>query len=324
MRPIQYREYPAHRRFGVELELSNNRTKQEIGSGLNQYEEIYGRNKTVKVTPGAEGWAQTKSNAYWHVKFDRTCGPVGYGTDSGWEVASYIGHGADDVLHISRAARFLKVIGCETNLNCGLHIHAETSDFTPRKMGILLARWLKVEPWLIQICHHTRRENIYCQSIRHRMNVKHVEYDPMDPEEFWEDMKPNDLGIHNNYEKRFTINTVGFATSRVIPEYNRNTVEIRLPECLLEEQHVKNWTRLFLNFVEVAQQQERGPESIEPANSVAESLYYLGLQGKEKFVVLDRELLGAKIWFLQITAAKSKSSTSVRRAQKHLEFISRI
>lgn len=324
MRPIKYQEYPAQRRFGVEIELSNNRTKQEIGSGLNEFEEIYGRKKTVKVTPGAEGWAQTKSNAYWHVKFDRTCGPLGSLVDSGWEVASYIGHGADDVQHISRAARFLKVIGCETNYNCGLHIHAETTDFSPRKMGILLARWLKIEPWLVQICHHTRKDNMYCQTIRHRMNVKGVAYNPFVPQDFWDGMKPNDLGVHNNYEKRFTINTVGFANSLVIPEYNRNTVEIRLPESLLEEQHVKNWTRLFLNFVDVCQRQLIGPENTEPAKSVAEALYYLGLQGGDEFFLLDRELLSAKIWFLQKTALKSKTSVAARRAQKHLEFISRI
>lgn len=324
MRAIHYREFSSQRRFGVELELSNNLTKQEIGKALADYEEACGRKKAVKVTPGMEGWAQSISNTYWHVKFDRTCGPKGKGEDSGWEVASYIGSGRADVQHIARAARCLRMSGGQTNLNCGLHIHAETKDFDGSQMGVLLARWLKVEEHLVQICHPSRRENLYCRTMQHRLQSKKVAYDPKEPLLFWLSMMPNDLNVHNNYEKRFTLNTVGFATGQLNCEYKRNTVELRLPECLLDESHVRNWTRLFLNFVDASQEAASGPENVDSSSSVAETLYYLGLHGDDRFVVLDRELLSAKIWFLQKLATSSKSVKTARQARKHLEFICRL
>lgn len=111
MRRVIYKDFPQKRRFGVELEVSNNLTKSDIGKAITEFEGIYGLNKAVKMTSGLEGWAQTECNDYWHVKFDRTCGPFGKSIDHGWEVASYIGEGSADIRHIARAARFLKNFG---------------------------------------------------------------------------------------------------------------------------------------------------------------------------------------------------------------------
>ena len=41
MPEILYQEFPNQRRFGVELEVSNNISKQEIGVIINEYEFFF-------------------------------------------------------------------------------------------------------------------------------------------------------------------------------------------------------------------------------------------------------------------------------------------
>lgn len=253
MGKIIYQEFPNQRRFGVELEVSNNLSKQQLGKIVTDYEDIYSfKSRVVKATSGVEGWAQTKDNNYWHVKFDRTCGFLGKKFDNGWEIASYIGNGHDDVVHISRLSRFLSNAGATVNLNCGLHVHVEVKDFDESMMGILLARWLKIENILFKICHISRKNNEYCLPIRNRIGIKNEWYDRFDPKKVWNKLSPRDLSIHNNYDKKVTLNTIGFAIAKINKQTTRNTVELRLPECLLDENHVKNWIRLIVNFVNVS------------------------------------------------------------------------
>lgn len=323
MRRVYYKELTPNRRFGVELELSNNLSKTEISDLLVQFECLYGKKKTVKVTPGPEGWAETVKNNYWHVKFDRTCGPEGKSVDNGWEVASYIGQGVEDINHIARAARFLGNHGGQVNNNCGLHVHVETTDYSTGDMGLLLARWIKIEHALLGICPSRRWHNEYCQTMRSRFERKHIKYSQQSPANFWLDMQPTDLGKHSNYEKRYALNTVGFATARVIPDYNRNTVELRLPECLLEENHVRNWTKLIVHFVDATKGGQDAPENLDPCKDIADILHLLGLSGGEDFYFLDQELLSLKMWLLK----KLNSCYDYRlsaQAAKHLAFISQI
>lgn len=321
MRCVTYKELPQKRRFGVELELSSNLTKSEVGDKLVEFESLYGLKKSVKVTPGETGWAQTQRNNYWHVKYDSTCGVHGKGVDHGWEIASYIGQGPDDIHHISRAARFLENAGAQTNLNCGFHVHVETTDFTQKMMGVLIARWLKIEPVLVSICHTSRWKNEYCQTLRRRAEKLKIKYVQDAPNDFWLHISPKDLNVHNNYEKRYTLNTIGFATSQIIPDYNRNTVELRLPESKLDEGHVKNWIRLILNFVESCSQNALPPNNLDQAKDLSETLYYLGLSGVEDFYVLDPELLSLKVWFLKKLVA-TLDPRMATESRKHLDFIS--
>jgi hypothetical protein len=325
MRRVIYKELPSNRRFGVELELSNNLSKSEIGDALKQFENLYGKDKPVKVTPGPQGWDETNNNDYWHVKFDRTCGPLGKGHDYGWEVASYIGKGPDDIDHIARAARFLFNSGAQTNFNCGLHVHVETKDFNCLAMGRLIARWLKVEKHLLQICHKSRIGNEYCQSMRHRMLKKKISYNPNNTDSFWYQIQPTDYSKHNNYDKRYALNPMGFAIARYMDtsDYDRNTIELRLPECLLEESHVRNWVRFILLLVEDSLDVSKVPQDIEPSKSVNDVLYYMGLAEKEDFSILDPELSSLRMWFLKKLACSEIIQTA-RQANKRLEFISQI
>lgn len=322
MQQIIYQEFPENRKFGIELEVSNNLTKQQIGSIINDFEDFYGLNKrAVKVTPGVEGWAQTANNHYWHVKFDRTCGPLGKKFDNGWEIASFIGHGHKDVLHISRLARFLKNAGAEVNLNCGLHIHVEVKDFDETKMGILLARWLKVENMVLSACHISRKNNEYCKLIRSKLDKNNSWYDKSNPKKIWSRLCPRDLTIHNNYEKRVSLNTIGFAISRINKNFSRNTVELRMPECILDETHVKNWTRLIINFIERSFSHEDLPEDLKPVKNIKEALVFLGLAEEDKFSILCPETLNTKIWFLRKILQNSQCEKTTKQAKKYLDFI---
>jgi hypothetical protein len=325
MRQIIFRELPPQRRFGVELEVSNNLSKKQIGQIVNDYESIYNTKKRlVKVTSGEEGWAQTKDNGYWHVKFDRTCGPTGGFFDNGWEVASYIGCGAQDVNHISRLARFLSNAGSEVNLNCGLHVHVEVADFNEEDMGILLSNWLKVEEFLISICHPSRQNNKYCLPLRNKFNIQSKIQIIKTPLDVWFCLRPFDLNIHNNKDKRVTLNTVGFAISLINSFFSRKTIELRLPECVLDENHVKNWIRLIINFVETSKNKKYLPIDFRPAKKLSDILIHLGLAECEEFTILDQELISTKIWFLKQIIKKSQNKKVINEAKELLEFITLI
>jgi len=322
MPEILYQEFPNQRRFGVELEVSNNISKQEIGVIINEYEFFYSLNrKNVRVTAGPEGWAQTRDNDYWHVKFDRTCGPLGKKIDHGWEIASYIGSNIEDVNHISRLARFLKNAGAEVNLNCALHVHVEVKDFNEHKMGILLSMWLKIENFLLMACHPSRFNNQYCMPIRRKLGRCSNWYDPECPEQVWKNLRPCNLNIHNNHDKRETLNTVGFATATCNPFFTRNTVELRLPECMLDEFHVKNWIRLIVNFVECSNKKMSAPKDLKPAKNIKEALNYLGLSGEEEFLILCPDLVSTKAWFLRKIIKNSQSKKIINQSEKHLDLI---
>lgn len=322
---ISLKEFSSSRRFGVELEVSNNLTKIQIGLEMAEFEKLYGTNvRHVKVTSGSEGWSQTKENDYWHIKFDRTCGPLGRRWDSGWEIASFIACGINDANHIARAARFLSSRGAQTNLNCGLHIHVETKDFSKMQMGILLARWLKIEHILFSICNPVRSKSVFCRSLRERYynnpTIIHHHYQDFLPEVLWLQLMPTSLEPHDNPERGFALNTVGFAKAQVDSDWSRNTVELRMPECRLEENYVRNWIKLIVNFVDVAATASAPPD-INKVTSVDELLFYLGLTGSNEFVVYDPDLANLKVWLLERISSETKLSI-ISEAKKRLGSIS--
>jgi hypothetical protein len=315
-----YRELSTQRRFGVELEVSNTVSRRVIGELLSAYDQTH----KVVVTTGVkgQGWAETRCNDYWHVKYDSTCGPKGKGLDYGWEVASYIGQGHEDIQVISKVADRLGEC-LQVNPNCGLHVHVEAGDLNLEEMGVLLARWIKVEPLLVQICSPDRINNRYCRSLSERWRLRGwMGYS--NPTEFWSVMAPTSFHVHDNSEKKYSLNTVGYAHGRISPFYDRQTVELRLPECRLECSHISNWHHLIMNLVEVCKQERHGPDNLQPAGSVAEVLFLLGLhQQDETFVFLDGELLATKMWLLQkFENSPLVSESHAEEAADLLAFIS--
>ncbi len=145
------------------------------------------------------------------------------------------------------------------------------------------------------------------------------------PEQFWYDMMPTNTSTHNNNEKKFSLNTVGYAVRMMHPLYDRSTVELRLPECLLDKDHVKNWIVLFVNFVETCSHSIFAPQNTDRCENIQDVLDVLGL-GKTPngtFQILDHELFGAKTWFLKKLISHADGSLK-EQAQEHLEFISRL
>lgn len=316
---VLYKEVPS-RRFGVELEVSNDYPKHYIADCLKEYECLT-KDKAVLITPGDKGWAESKGNCFWHVKYDSTCGPMGKYHDHGWEVASYVGQGANDAHHIAGAAAYLSYYGLETNQNCGLHIHVEIADFISRDVGAMFSRWLRVEPYLYHICRSSRHDNIYCRTLWSRYREKCLYY-PSYASDLWSLMGPTDFSTHNNAEKKYALNTVGYAIGQFNNDHKRKTVELRIPECRLSEPHVRNWTLLFLNFVDSCDGAEY-PKSAKVASTLKEILYYLGLGGRDNLIFCDSDLLGAKCWFLK-KLSEARFDKISDEAKEHLEFISRI
>jgi hypothetical protein len=319
---VTYRELPSSRRFGVELEVSNNWDKQYLGGVLADYEK---GKREVRITPGIKGWAESRGNKYWHVKYDSTCGHKGKGKDSGWEVASYIGKGIADVSSIAGAAQALGDEGVTVTRNCGLHVHVDAADLTRVDMGGLLANWIKAEKYLLYLCHPSRHENKYCRTLTSRYNKLPISYMHSRPGDFWLQMAPGQLQTHNNPEKKYTLNTVGYALGSILDYYDRKTVELRLPECRLEKKHVKNWVQLMLHFVDFCKNRS-APSDLMPANSVANFLQIMGLHSVPgDFPLLERRLWNTKVWLLQKLANSATATRQVRaEALEMLAFISEV
>jgi hypothetical protein len=323
---LLYKDITSFRKFGVELEVSNNISKKKLKEVLEEYESDYSlKKKKVIATLGKEGWAQTRKNNYWHIKFDRTCGDQGKFIDHGWEIASYIGQGINDIFHIARLARFLKNRGVYVNKNCGLHIHVDVSDFNVKNMGILLSRWLKIEDHLFSIVGPSRRYSPYCVPLRNKIDENKIFYNEHIPEFVWEFLKPKNLKIHNNPYKKVSLNTVGFAVYEINKTYDRSTVELRLPECLLNEIHVRNWIKIILNFVDTCRKEYFGPENLNSCNNIKEILYYLGLLENDEFLILSPDLLASKLWFLEKIAHSGTAKISIKKqAKKYFNYITNI
>lgn len=326
---VGYRVLPSQRRFGVELEVSNNLSKKALAEIVESYEFWYGGiGRDVVVSPGKKGWAETRCNSYWHVKYDSTCGPQGKDIDSGWEIASYIGQGVRDVKYISGLADFLARHKAEVNKHCGLHIHVEANDFVARNMGVLLARWLQVEHFLIHICDRSRWCNPYCRSVRSRLDDRlglfAISYLHESPSTFWKYMRPTDFSTHCNEDKKYMLNTVGVAIGEINPSHDRRTIELRLPEGRLSTEHVRNWIKLIVNFVDVSMNAS-SPMVLEPVKTVAEALSLLGLAGeKGQFWMLDDQLFDTKIWLLKKVLASETLNVFHEEAAEMLRFVTEI
>jgi hypothetical protein len=328
---VGYRELPSKRRFGVELEVTNTCSKDVIGMSVSGYEVLHGSKKDVVVTKGKGrgGWAETRRNDdFWHVKYDSTCGPLGKYNDSGWEIASYIGCGHNHVKSISGIADWLANAGLKTNRNCGLHIHADASDLTNSQVGSLMARWIKIESYLFGICSKRRSKSIYCKPLKEKYREMvgfGYEYDPHNTARFWSFMSPRNFNTHNNDEKKCALNFVGYAYGQIMSNYDKSTIELRLPECILETDHVLNWVRLFLNFIDSCKDYpEPGPSDLLETTDIKEVLRCIGLQEKEGFFILDQNLLETKKWFLKKLARNKETSVVAFEANNLLAFISQI
>jgi hypothetical protein len=287
---VEYKKFAVSRTFGVELEVNATISQYAICDAIQKHSE-----KPVSVTTG---WAYSCNNNYWHVKFDSSCGVVGKGTDYGWEVASYIASGAKDITHVSHVAGHIQKAGAQVNQNCGLHVHVGIPDFDVKDAGKLLARWIKLERFVVQMLPKHRRKNKYCRLLTSFKTKLSTILDPTDPEHIWSRLKPTNMGQHENRQKKVALNMVNYA--RCLNNYSndgRKTVELRLPEGTLNEYEVKNWVRFFLLFVENSKLGDM-PENLKPIFDMDEFFSYLGLSSKSSFYLLSEGMQETKLWVL--------------------------
>jgi hypothetical protein len=288
---LGYKSFNSNRAFGVELEVNERVDRNTMG------ELVRSADPTRQVT--VTGWNMSGvqggvSAEHWSVKTDSTCATV-LG-QHGHEVASPKLSGHDSILTVGRVADTLSRHNCEVNHRCGVHVHADISDWNRERTGIMLSYWVRTEEVLAQALPAHRRNNQYAKLMRkkHRLDYNKK----WSGQELYLAMEPTDLNVHHNREKRVAVNLVGYATGLRDTNYGRKTAELRLPEGTLDRNDVENWTRLYVHFISEC----AGRPMSETMNSadLKTTLEILGLSGtNEDFLLLSPELHETKVWFLK-------------------------
>jgi hypothetical protein len=292
---VIYKNFNSHRRFGVELEFNKKISQKNIA-------EAIARVDTKREIFKSTAYHHDVGNNYWHVKFDRSCGDKA--NQGGWEVASFVASGYQDVKLICKVADELTSTGVEVNNNCGLHVHIETNDLNKKQITYLAGTWFSIEPIVMMSVPEHRRNNVYCKMISKIWNFKNLE----DPNYSWEHLRPKNF---DNKDRRQTINFCNHCAGNA----GKMTVEFRFPEGTSSGVDIKNWVRLFICFVEKCKKGEL-KDFGNPLN-LTESLYKLGLGGNdEKFYILSPALKETKIWLIDRIIKHSDNKKILEEAKK--------
>jgi hypothetical protein len=300
--PVQFIKFVTKRAFGIELEVNRNITLNKLTEAVKYVEKD-------REVMSSSTYSQDSGNNYWHVKFDRSCG--NRSGEGGWEVASYKASGTDDLIKISNMGAALKAAGAEVNDNCGYHIHCEIADFKTEQAATLVARWMKIEDIILEICPKNRRENIYCRKLRTVKPV--VAHDLRTAEAFWLKVRPTSM---DNPERRVTFNMCNYA----LGSRSKRTVELRLPEGTLEPKDIKNWCRLFVHFVNYTKKQPL-PKDVDPVMTLKDAATILGLHNEDPFYILSSGLYETKSWFLSRAIQYAQKKSLRNEAQDLLNFM---
>lgn len=285
---VHYRKFAANRQFGVELEVSNTVSKARLRKIIQAVSH-----RDVKVMD----WGASNNNRCWEIKEDASCGPHGLDGPRGFEIASYVGSGISDILHIAKVADALRLNRVEVTPYCGMHIHVDASDLTIRQVGTIVAYWLKIERIMAMALPKRRRNNEFCRFMQQRCKFLVNRDARRSAEEIWDLYKPCDLTEHDNFDRRTTLNLVNYARSLWYKWVQRKTLELRWPEGTVDGVEVKNWLRLFLHFIETVKDIEM-PRNTLPAD-LEEALAILGLyQEGDNFYILSEGLMETKTWLL--------------------------
>jgi hypothetical protein len=308
---VVYKQFKSGRAFGIELETSRNLSEQRVKSLI-----VTGdTNRRVTVT----GYSASKNNRNWHLKVDCSCGTGE--DDYGWEIASYKGVGIDDIVSMSNVAERLYQHGLRTNPRCGLHVHCEVADFTPFRMGYLIARWLAMEPWLFNAVPFRRSASVYCRGLRFVRPFKErflQTNEKYGPQEVWDFFKPEYKVYGGQDYRRVALNLCNFYMELNKTRKRRSTVELRLPEGTLRGVEVKNWVRFFVHFVDTAAR-DRKLFSME-AKTLDDFFNAAGLGHDDGFSILSPGLRETKIWLLK----RLKKHSYNRNGQAIEEYLHRM
>lgn len=309
---IKYQKFDTLRNFGVEFEMGHTIPKNKVSNLIKSISD-----KEVVCSK----YGISSNNNYWHVKDDATCGSLGRIGPKGVEVASYIASGTQDIEHVANVAKFLSFSGCKTNLNCGLHVHADVKDLDLNSAGIVLAYWLKMEPWIENLLPKFRRSNKYCRALSvTKIFDRSANWSPQDLFLFF---SPKNLSIHDNEDRRVALNLVNYVKHVISPSsysLNRSTFELRCPEGSLEYNDVKCWVYLFLNFIETCKKKEM-PKNLFKFNKIDQFFSSLGLNHENKsFYIFDQHLHDTRIWILK-RLIQNGTLLYKKQAQKKFSFL---
>lgn len=314
---VVHKEFDIKRRFGVELEMGDEIKKKAVQTAI------------VQISPHKvfiSRYALTSNNDYWHVKDDATCGRGGRSGPKGVEVASYVGSGFDDLQHIGEIAFHLSNLGCKTNDNCGLHIHADVCDLNVKQISVIVAHWIKLEFVLSMLLPIRRMQNEYCKFVfppflnemkkNDFLIHRNMKYDAID---FWHKITPSNLGIFDNNDRRFNLNLVNFARAIQNGNQVRKTLELRWPEGTLVSNDISNWVMLFLCLIEVCKD-KRMPKDLSPY-SLQQVFDLLGVKHKKnKFMILGKNLHTIKTWLCERIVKNSFDSSAFYASGKTIGF----
>jgi hypothetical protein len=291
MNTVEYKKFFSKRFFGLEMEVG-----REIH--ITKIQEVISKNSFVPVKTAF--YRATLNNNCWEVKHDGSCGKNvdKFGiNEGGYEVVSYKGSSIKDISHICYIGQKIKQAGCLVNKNCGLHLHVDVSDFSTSQMGIMIANWICIEKVLLQAVPSVRKNNKFCtllQTLRPKFREPVVS-----GSQIWNFYKPYSNKLHDNFDRRCTMNLVNFYRSLQLKTFKRPTVEFRFPEGTLVSQSIKNWARILINFVNRMALENLNFESLQTVN-LTKTLEILGLGGdKDKFYLLSPGLHDSKIWLLK-------------------------
>ncbi|RTK97725.1 MAG: hypothetical protein EKK64_00490 [Neisseriaceae bacterium] len=269
------------RRFGIEIELGEEVSKETVSNFFS--EKSFHASKADIYRPSC-------NNDFWHIKDDATCGTMGRQGPKGVEVASYVAKSFFDLENICDLISELPTLGCKVNKNCGFHIHADCQDLTKSQVAVVTAFWIKIESCLKYSVPLSRRNNRYCAMLGPKLKIKTLQRFP-DAELFYNFCCPKDIGFFENKERKVNFNLVNYARACHYGTSSKKTLELRWPESTLNKNDIKNWTILFLNFIENCKFKEI-PDNFFDLN-LNETLDILGLNSDFE------EIKQLKIWLLK-------------------------
>lgn len=317
MENISYKTLKFRRRFGIEIELNKSVPKATLVTAIkncsnHQVQSVY--------------HCRSVNNKTWHVKFDITCGDDEEDLDGGWEVASFVGHTPQDIIHMGSVATALKEVGGEVNEYCGLHIHAEAHDLLPCQVGVILAHWIKIEHVMKAMVAPYRRFE-HCEllgDVLSYSNGSKFRSLYADPETLYEEFLPpkdddDEDDDPNDYRYR-AINIINYYLALKDKRRKRKTLELRLPESTLEENDVIGWCRLYLNFIERAKRASM-PGDLYQCD-LRQAMTYLGLHhDSPNFYLFGPSLNKTRIWVLNRIIKNSKREDLRIEAKKLLKEV---
>ncbi len=298
---IQISKFDSKRSFGLELEYGNKLSGHQIAEAIKRIDP----KKEIKIS---QRYERDTDNDFWHVKLDHSCGDKA--GDYGWEVASFKGSGIKDILLMGEVADSIAAAGANVNDRCALHGHVGIEDFSQAQVAVMMALWIKIEPYICHIIPTKRVENIniYAKFLRNEDWVKkEVE---LTPQYVWSKVKPRN---NDNEGRRKSLNICNFVFT------DRKTVEYRFPESTLSGKDVKNWLKLFILFVENSKNAEM-PKDLSVFNFPS-FLSCFGLYARNPFLSLSPGLRDVKMWLLNRFLSYSRSENLLAKTKEYLSLI---